>query len=171
MLGGRRARLLVSYAAGEASPLDARRVEAYLASCEGCRREVLAGQGGLGALRATDPAELTAAEADDFWPEVRRRLDREPARMVRPARPSLGELFEDHPRLGLASAAAAVVLVLGIGVGHLVERGPASLGGNGVEILSVEAGDEASVMLFQSPESPLKLIWVFEPPDPFPDLL
>jgi anti-sigma factor RsiW len=159
------------YAAGEASPLEARRVEGWLAVCGECRREALAARAGLAALRAPDPIGLTAAEAAGFWPEVRRRLDRGPTLPVRHVRPSLAELLGDHPRLGFASAAAALLLIVGVGVGQLALWDPSSPAANGVEILSVEAGDEASVMLFQSPESPLKIIWVFESPDPFPDLL
>jgi len=160
-VGGRAARL-ARYAAGELSPAEGRALEAQLTRCPACRREVLAYRGSLAALRAAPPVRLRADEASAFWPEVRRRLDR-----VRPAprrpRPGLAELLGDHPRLGLASA-AAVLLALGLTLSQFVAWGPS--GGNGVEILSVEVDDEAPFMLFQDPGSALKIIWVFEPPQP-----
>jgi hypothetical protein len=33
---------------------------------------------------------------------------------------------------------------------------------NGVEIVSVDVSEDASVMVFQAPGSALKIIWVFE---------
>ncbi|MFA5026482.1 MAG: hypothetical protein WC713_01295 [Candidatus Methylomirabilota bacterium] len=160
-----RSHLLLRHAAGETSPAEGQRVEAWLASCGECRRLVAASRSGLAALRASAPVRLTAAESAVFWSEVMRRLDRGGTPAVRPVRPGIRELLGDHPRLSLASAAAAVVLALGLTLGQFGLWG-ASSGMNGVEILSVEAGDDASVMLFQMPESPVKIIWVFEPPDP-----
>jgi hypothetical protein len=65
--------------------------------------------------------------------------------------------------LSLASAAAAVVLVVGLTLGQIGVWGPTP-GPNGVEVVSVEAGDDESVMVFQAPGSSLKVIWVFEKP-------
>jgi hypothetical protein len=65
----------------------------------------------------------------------------------------------------MASAAAAIVLVVGLTLDQMglwAPRAPA--GPNGVEVVSVEAGGEASVMVFQAPGSSLKVIWVFEKP-------
>ncbi len=165
MTMGGRARHLAQYAAGEVSPAEGRSVEVLLQDCPECRREVVALRVGLAALRASPPASLSPAEAASFWPEVERRIARGAVSRSRPVRPGLRELVGDHPRLSLASAMAAVALVLGLTLGQVALWGPASPGRNGVEILSVEAGEETSVMLFQVPGSTLRIIWVFEPPD------
>jgi hypothetical protein len=74
-------------------------------------------------------------------------------------------MFWDHPRLSLASASAAVLLVVGLTLGQMQVWAPGPPAGpNGVEVVSVEAGDDASVMVFQEPGSSLKVIWVFEKP-------
>ncbi len=161
-----RARRLAKYAAGEASPAEGHSVEALLTRCPECRRELDAFRATLAALRSSDSVGLSRAEAARFWPEVRARLERGATPKTRPARPSLREVVGDHPRLSLVSAAAAIVLVLGLTLSQVGLWGPSSPGMNGVEILSVEAGDETSVMLFQMPESSLRIIWIFEPPDP-----
>jgi hypothetical protein len=81
-----------------------------------------------------------------------------------PARPLFRELFWDHPRLSLVSAAAAIVLVLGLTLGPKVGWRPNTHGSNGAEVVSIEAGENTSVMLFQAPGSTLKVIWLFEAP-------
>jgi anti-sigma factor RsiW len=164
MAVGGRATRLARYAVGEVTPAEGRALEGLLQRCPACRREVLAYRASLAALRATAPIRLTPGEASAFCPEVLRRLDR--ARPTpRRARPGLSELFGDHPRLGLASAAAAVLLALGLTLGQFMAWGPSG-GMNGVEILSVEVDDESPFMLFQAPGSALKIIWLFEAPQP-----
>ena len=163
-MGGRAGRL-AQYAAGEVSPVEARPVEALLEGCPECRREAMALRMGLAALRTSPPVGLSPAEAASFWPEVERRIARGAIAKTRPVRPGLRELVGDHPRLSLASAMAAIALVLGLTLSQVALWGPGSPGRNGVEILSVEAGDETSVMLFQIPGSTLRIIWVFEPPE------
>jgi anti-sigma factor RsiW len=160
---GGRGRRLAAYAAGELSGAERTRAELALAGCPGCRREVEAYRLVARALKATPRVSLSAAEAQAFWPGVERRIATgvEPRRP--PARPALREMVWDHPRLSLASAAAAAVLVLGVTLSQMSGwlysgTGPS----NGVEVVSVEPGGDAPVMLFQAPGSSLKVVWVFE---------
>ncbi len=161
-----RGQRLAAYAADELPPADRARVEAEVLTCPACRREVEAYRLVSGTLRTSERAALAPDQAAAFWSGVERRIQRGPdATPIRPARPALRELFWDHPRLSLASAVAAVVLVLGLTLGQMgvwTVRPPA--GPNGVEVVSVEAGEDASVMVFQAPGSSLKVIWVFEKP-------
>ena len=161
-----RGRRLAAFAAAELPPADRARVEADLLACPACRREVEAYRLVSGTLRTSERAALAPDQAATFWSGVERRIQRGPdAAPTRPERPALRELFWDHPRLSLASAIAAVVLVLGLTLGQMgvwTARPPA--GSNGVEVVSVEAGEDASVMVFQAPGSSLKGIWVFEKP-------
>lgn len=155
---------MAAYAAGELPTVLRDRVEADLARCRGCRRDVEAYRAVCGALRRTARAGLAPEEAAAFWPGVQRRMERGAGTAPeRPARPALRELFCDHPRLSLASAGAAAILVLGLTLVRLNVWGPSGHP-NGVEVLSIEAGDDASVMVFQAPGSRLKVIWVFEKP-------
>jgi hypothetical protein len=114
-------------------------------------------------LQTSAPAILTREEGETFWSRVESRIERGTDATDRPARPTLREMFWDHPRLSLASAVAALILVLGLTLGPLGVWSPRG-GANGVEVLSVEAGDDSSVMVFQAPGSKLKVIWVFEKP-------
>ncbi len=156
-------RRLMAYAVGELSVEQARRMEARLAACVGCRRDVQAYRSVTAALRKTGRVSLTPAEAAAFWPAVEQRIRGEGRRTDQPMRPGLREVLWDHPRLSLASAVTASLLVLGLSLGPLVDwaRRPAEPE-NGVEVMSIEAGDDAPVMLFHVPNSPLKVIWVFE---------
>jgi anti-sigma factor RsiW len=166
MMGGR-GRQLAAYAVGELSGRQLARAEAAVAGCPACRREVDAYRRVAGALRATPSLSLTAAEAAAFWPGVERRIEARETPQRIPARPALRELFWDHPRLSLASAAAAAVLVVGVTLNQMGGWLYSTNGlGNGVEVVSVEAGSDAPVMLFQIPGSSLKVIWVFEEPQP-----
>jgi anti-sigma factor RsiW len=159
-----RTRRLVAYAAGEVAEVDQGRMGALLTACPACRREVEAYRLVSAALRASPRAELTLDEAAAFWPGVSRRIRRGATPAAQPVRPTFREIFWDHPRLSLASATAAIVLVLGLTLGPRIGWGPGSSGSNGAEVVSVEAGENASVMLFQAPGSSLKVIWVFEAP-------
>lgn len=154
---------MAAYAADELPPADRAQVEANLLACPGCRREVEAYRLVGGTLRTWRRAALAPHEVATFWSGVDRRIQRGVPGPTRPARPALRELLWDHPRLSLASAAAAVVLVLGLTLGQLgvwAPRPPAR--SDGVEVVSVESGEDASVMVFQAPGSGLKVIWVFE---------
>lgn len=160
-----RGRRLAAYAADELPPAERARVEADLLACPACRREVEAYRLVSSTLRSSGPVALSPDQAAANWSGVERRIQRGAGAPTRPTRPALRELFWDHPRLSLASAVAAVVLVLGLTLGELgvwAPRPPA--GPNGVEVVSVEAGEDASVMVFQAPGSSLKVIWVFEKP-------
>jgi len=160
---GARGRRLALYAAGEL-PLEAEaRLAPAIAACPGCRREVQAYRQALAALRATSRVNLTAEEAAAFLPEVNHRIDRGQTRASRPARPSLREVVSDHPRLSLASAFTAVLLVIGLTLSQLSMWGlSGTTGVNGVEVVSVEVDENASVMVFQAPGSSLKVIWIFD---------
>ena len=134
-----------------------------VAACPGCRREVQAYRRAIAALRATSRVNLTAEEAAAFLPAVNHRIDRGKTRASRLARPSLREVVSDHPRLSLASAFTAVLLVIGLTLSQLSMWGlSGTAGSNGVEVVSVDVDEDASVMVFQAPGSSLKVIWVFD---------
>jgi anti-sigma factor RsiW len=158
-----RGRWLAAYAANELPSVVRDRVEADLLRCPACRREVEAHRLVSRTLQRSPRAVLTPEEAAAFWPGLERRIRRGTVATARPARPALRELLWDHPRLSLASAVAAVILVLGLTLGPMELWGPGVVP-NGVEVLSVEAGDDTPVMVFQAPGSKLKVIWVFEKP-------
>src|SRR3990170_697899 len=145
-----RGRRLAAYAADELPPAEYARVEADVRSCPACRREV----------------EAYHLVSSTLRTEPRARMSLEGGGLLRThARPALRELFWDHPRLSLASAAAAVILVLGLTLVQMEVWGPWSPSvPNGVEVVSIEAGEDAPVMVFQAPGSSLKVIWVFEKP-------
>jgi hypothetical protein len=106
---------------------------------------------------------LTAKEAAAFLPDVNRRIDQGRAMAARPVRPGLREVMWDHPRLSLASAFTAILLIIGLTLSQMQMWGlSGATGRNGVEILSVDVEEEASVMVFQAPGTSLKVIWVFE---------
>ncbi len=160
-----RGRRLAAYAAGELPEVDRSSVEAALRTCSACQHEVEAYRLVSSTLGSSARATLTSDQAASFWPDVEQRIQRGVSVDSRPARPAVRELFWDHPRLSLASAAAAVVLILGLMLGPMNfwdQRQPA--GSSGVEVVSVEAGEDAPVMVFQAPGSTLKVIWVFEKP-------
>lgn len=121
--------------------------------------------GGCPGRSARNRARLAPEQAATFWAGVERRIRTDTTAAARPARPALREVFWDHPRLSLASAVAAVILVLGVTLGQMEVWSPwAPTVPNGVEVISIEAGEDAPVMVFQAPGSSLKVIWVFEKP-------
>lgn len=154
---------MASYAADELAPAERSRMAAVLTECPACRREVEA-YGRIGTLLRVEPGvSLTEEEAAAFLPEVRRRIDRGHTAAARSVRLCLREVVRDHPRLSLASAFTAVLLVIGATLSQMQLWGTAgTTGRNGVEIVSVDVGEDASVMVFQPPGNALKIIWVFE---------
>lgn len=160
---GRRGKWLPAYAAGELPPAEEARVASAVATCAACQREVEAYRRATAALRATSWARLTATEAAAFLPAVNRRIDEGRATRPQPSRPGLREVLWDHPRLSLASAVAMIALIVGLTLSQWQMWGLSGTAGlNGVEIVSVDVSEDASVMVFQAPGSALKIIWVFE---------
>jgi anti-sigma factor RsiW len=160
-----RGRRLAAYAADELPPAEHARVEADLHSCLACRREMEAYHLVSTTLRTQPRARMRPEEATAFLAGVERRIRPGIAPLAPPARPALRELFWDHPRLSLASAVAAVIMVLGLTLAQMEVWSPWSpTVQNGVEVVSIEAGEDAPVMVFQAPGSSLKVIWVFEKP-------
>jgi anti-sigma factor RsiW len=158
-LGGR-GRRLAAYAAGELPPAERPRVEAALAACPVCRREAEVARLAWLAMRKSSRVSLTAEEAAAFLPAVNRRIDHHQVRATRPARPWLREILWDHPRLGLASAFTAALMIVAL---TLTQWGPfVTTSGSGVEVISVDVDEDASVMVFQAPGTSLKVIWVFD---------
>lgn len=154
---------LAAYAADELPPAERARLAFDVEACPACRREVEAYQRVTSALRGLPRADLTADEAAAFLPEVNRRIDQGRAAAVRPVRPGLREVVWDHPRLSLASACTAILLIVGLTLSQVQMWGLSGTAGrNGVEIISVDVGEDASVMVFQPPGTSLKIIWVFE---------
>ncbi|MFB3817370.1 MAG: hypothetical protein ACE147_06885 [Candidatus Methylomirabilales bacterium] len=148
-------------AAGEASAAERERVERLAGRCPACRRSLEAARVAAAALAATPAVRLTPAEAARLRAGVFRRIQ-QAAAPAPAARRHLRELLADHPRMSLASAMATLVIALGFVIGPLLGRDsprPA-----GPEVVSVEAGENASVMVFQRPGSPVPVIWVFEQP-------
>jgi anti-sigma factor RsiW len=151
---------LAAYAAGELPPADRLRLEAQLAECPDCRQSVRAYRMTSAAVRSAPRAVLTAEEATAFLPGVHRRVAQRRVGGLRPTRPGLREVLWDHPRLSLASAIMAALLVVSLTMSQLQFWGTSGL--NGVDIISVDVDENASVMVFQAPGSSLKIIWVFE---------
>lgn len=147
-------------AAGDLPAAERRRVERLADRCPACRRSLEASRLAAGALRATPSVRLTAAEAARLRAGVFRRIE-QPAAPAPAARRHLRELLADHPRMSLASAMATVALALGLIFGPMLGRDARPAG---PEVVSVEAGENASVMVFQRPGSAVPVIWVFEHP-------
>jgi len=162
ILGGR-TRHLAAYAAGEVPPAQRARLASTVAGCPSCRREVKGYRRVSAALRGAPGVRLRTEEAAAFLPEVNRRIDGGKAVAARPARPGLREVMWDHPRLSVVSAFTAVLLVVGLTLSQLqMWNLSGTAGRNGVEVVSVDVNEDASVMVFQPPGSLLKIIWVFE---------
>jgi anti-sigma factor RsiW len=162
MLGGR-TRRLAAYAAGELPREEQARLAPAVAACPRCQREMQAYQRASMALRAMAQLRLTAKEAADFLPEVNRRIDQQETPGLSLARPGFREMLWDHPRLSLASACTMVLLIIGLTVSQWqMGRLSGTAGRNGVDVISVDVDEDASVMVFQPPGSSLKVIWVFE---------
>lgn len=160
---GRRGRRLSAYAAKELPPAEQASVASLVAACTACRREVDAYRRATAALRVSAPVRLTTAEAAAFLPAVNRRIEAGPARQPHRVRPSLREYVWDYPRLSAASAVSMIALVVGLTLSQWPTWGLwGGAGRNGVEVVSVDVAEDASVMVFQVPGSSLKIIWVFD---------
>jgi anti-sigma factor RsiW len=150
-------------AAGGDLPADAQAAtEALAATCPGCQEELEAYRLVSAALATTPPALLTAEEAAGFRAAVQRRIERAAPSPAIPARTGLRALLADHPRMSLATAVAGAAVVLTFTFGPLLGERARPLQESGVDIVSVEAGEGASVMLFEPPGNRPPVIWVFE---------
>ena len=157
---GKQGERLAAYAAGELPVAEVPRFEARLATCRACRRDLGSYRRVTAVLRETPCVSLSAEEAAAFLPGVNRRIDHGGAGATRRARPGLREVLWDHPRLSLASALTAVLLVVGLTLSQVQMWG--TTGVNGVDVMSVDVDEDASVLVFQIPGTALKVIWVFE---------
>ncbi|HEU5393283.1 MAG TPA: zf-HC2 domain-containing protein [Candidatus Methylomirabilis sp.] len=165
---------LGAFVDGELQPDQAEAVRHHLATCPTCRTdaEVLARAGTL--LRQAVAAE-PAPDPEAVWQGVRRRLQAQtPAGGPVPSRRLLVPLaWLAWPRT-VTWAAAAVVLATGLALlqtrdwlapsRELTPLPPPSLaGGPPAVVEALEGGGGATVMLYAPPESPVPIIWVFEP--------
>ncbi len=154
---------MAAYAAGELPPAERARVATVVKACPACLRAVESYRRATAVLRGVRRVSLTADEAVAFLPEVNRRIDQGRTAPARPARRGLREVVWEHPRLSLASAFTALLLIIGLTLAQVQVWERSGAGGrNGVEIISVDVDEDASVMVFQPPGTPLKVIWVFE---------
>jgi anti-sigma factor RsiW len=171
-------RRLSAYQDRELSPGVRARVAAHVEGCDRCRGELLA-FGRLRAaltLNAADPSEAVWAT---FWPQVRARIAA-PAPAPAPVWRRAWDGVRARPRLGLAPALAAAALAVLAVVTPWQQRAPQQLtapvqvgsgleapGGtpvalNQVVIQSIETADpDVPVMVYESPESNVTVLWVF----------
>ena len=169
-------RRLGGYQDGELSRGERGRVESHLRRCDPCGRELAA----LGRLRTglvTDAADPPEAVWAAFWPQVRARIA-VPAPAPAPVWRRVWEAVRSRPRLGLAPAVAAVALAILAVVAPWQQRAPqapsltpppgpdvvavqpATL--DQVVIQSIETADpDVPVMVYESPESDVTVLWVF----------
>lgn len=165
---------LGAFVDGELQADQAEAVRRHLTTCPTCRSEaeVLARAGAL--LREAVAAE-PSPDPEAVWQAVRRRLQAEmPAGDPVPSRRRRAPLtWLAWPR-SVAWAAAAVLLATGLAL--LQTRNwpaappeptplppPSLAGGPPAVVEALEGGGGATVMLYAPPESPVPIIWVFEP--------
>jgi anti-sigma factor RsiW len=157
-----RRRRFAAAAGGDLPAAAQAAAEALAATCPSCREELEAYRLVSAALAATPPALLTPEEAAGFRAAVQQRIERAaPSRPI-PARTALRALLADHPRMSLATAVAAAAVVATFTFGPLLGERGRPLQESGVDIMSVEAGEGTSVMLFEPPGDRPPVIWVFE---------
>jgi anti-sigma factor RsiW len=171
-------RRLGAYHDGELAGAARRRIESHVSRCRGCAAE-LAEVERLHAALALDTPDPGQPVWDAFWPQVRARLAGPAEVEAGPApawwRAAAGRALA-RPRLvfGAAAAAAAVGLVAILAPWPDTVQQPVSLapvatpGATETPVLahvliqSVETNDpQSSVMVFDSPESDMTVLWVF----------
>jgi anti-sigma factor RsiW len=172
-------RRLSAYQDGELSPGARARVATHVQGCERCGGELRA-LGRLRAALALDAADPSEAVWTAFWPQVRARIAT-PAPAPDPVWRRAWDGLRARPRLGLAPALAAVTLaVLAVvapwqrtpqqppaPVQVQVGGGPETSGVSPtaldqVVIQSIETADpDVPVMVYESPESNVTVLWVF----------
>jgi anti-sigma factor RsiW len=170
-------RRLGAYQDGELSPGTRIRVASHVRRCEGCGQELAA----LGRLRTalgsdvTDPSEAVWTA---FWPQVRDRIAT-PAPIPEPAWQQVWSAVAARPRPALAPALVAGALAVLAVVApwqRAPQHPPASTSAPGglevasvqpaaleqVMIQSIETDDpDVPVMVYESPESDVTVLWVF----------
>ncbi len=164
-------RRLGAYRDGDLGPA-AVKVEAHLARCSDCAAD-LAALGRLRAALSIQFPEPPEAVWDAFWPQVRARLA---VAAPEPAPRRAWEPILAHPRLAFGSMVAAVALALLVVVApwrsitvpeapKLSQRptpGAVVPAAAPVVVQSVEtAAPDSSVMVFESPEADVTVVWVF----------
>jgi hypothetical protein len=159
-IGARRRRLMAA-AWNEPSTTERADVERLTRTCRDCRAEFTAHQRVSAALAREPRVRLSPDEAAGFRAGVQRRIDLGIPASPRPARRALRELMADHPRMSLASAVATVAVALGLTVLPMLD-GNGGRARNGVEVLSIEVGEDTAVMVFDVPDRSAKIVWLFE---------
>src|SRR5262245_50558091 len=172
-------RRLSAYQDGELSPGARTRVARHVQACAGCRHE-LEVLGRLRAALATDADDPPEAVWAAFWPQVRAQIAA-PAPAPEPVWRRAWIGLRDRPRRGLAPALAGVALAVLAVVTPWQQRAtqqlsapPVEVGGapeipggspvalNQVVIQSIETADpDVPVMVYESPESNVTVLWVF----------
>src|SRR5262245_58093086 len=168
-------RRLSAYQDGELSPGARTRVAGHVEACAGCRRELEA-LGRLRAALATDAADPPEAVWAAFWPQVRAQIAA-PAPAPEPVWRRAWVGLRVRPQLGLAPALAGAALAVLAVVTPWQQRAtqqlsapPVEVGGapesavalNQVVIQSIETADpDVPVMVYESPESNVTVLWVF----------
>ncbi|MBN2565852.1 MAG: zf-HC2 domain-containing protein [Candidatus Eisenbacteria bacterium] len=160
-------RYLTAYADGELSGRLKRKVEAHVARCPACARELDSIRASDRILRAHTPPAVSEDRWKQFRLELRRELDEldrqggRPVR-VREARPVYGT--GQRRAFALAAAAAVVVLaILVIGPSGLFPwRGSTAIAGNECIVDSIESLAAGYTPMYFSSEDPeMTVIWVF----------
>jgi len=143
----------VLYAAGEVPAPRREELDAHLARCEACRRELAPLRRGLEALQALGSPPPVRAEA---LHALRRRLAAEGRRRQRPRRPRHAFRW-----LGAAAAAAAAVIVV---LAILLEPEPQQPSWPDEEQVDAEIADIAATLDLLESETSV-VAWTFEPQD------
>lgn len=169
MMGHRRyRRALDAYVDGELSGAELTRMQAHLAGCGTCARELQHLEELRGLLRQAHE-ESAAEAAPALWPGVRARIARgRPPRSFMAWIRGIWEASWERPRLSLAGALVTAFLVLSTGYWmweapvvtppvHTVAVEP---GEEGVDVQAVDPEEGVSAMVLTTSGEGLKVIWV-----------
>lgn len=158
-------RYLSAYLDGELSPRLLRRVEAHVARCDACARELDALRGLGSILKAGGPPPVSGERWSAFGAGLSKALDRVDAEEARPRRVrEFRPVYGTVRRRALAGAAVCVATAIAI-----VIVGPADLlvrsGTGGAGVCVVESIETFAAgytpMCFTSSDPEVTVIWVF----------